>query len=137
MGIRIRRFEPAGGVSRHMIEAEAKYVAREAESYLRLSLNDLKEKLSRLGAQWNQADESLHAMVEGLPERDRLALLCMLVRDQMFLLELYLQFVRTHQPEGVAGIKPAVAPPKAPAPSAEPAPAPPQRAPHSGWLFDT
>jgi hypothetical protein len=117
---RVRRFEPQGGVSRPMIEAEAKYVAREMDNYLLLSLNDLKQKLTERGAQWNQADESLHAMVSLLPERERLALQSMLVRDMMFLLELYLEYVRTTQPEAPPPIKPPVDVP---------------RAPFSEWLF--
>lgn len=119
---RIRRFDPWGGVSRHMIEAEAKHVAREMEEYLRLSLNDLKEQLSKRGEQWNQADESLHAVVSLLPERDRLGMQCLLVRDLMYLLELYLEYVRTTQPEAPAPIKP---------PSDIP------RAPFGEWLFES
>jgi hypothetical protein len=116
---RVRRFDPQGGVSRPMIEAEAKYVAREMDNYLLLSMNDLKQKLAERGGQWNQADESLHAMVSLMPERQRLALQCMLVRDMLFLLELYLEYVRTTQPEG----------PPAPTPAEVP------RTPFGEWLF--
>ena len=97
---RIRRFDPWGGVSRHMIEAEAKHVAREMQDYLLLSINDLKAKLSDRGSRWHHADEALHAVVMELPERDRVAVQCLLVRDMMFLLELYLEYVRGTQPEG-------------------------------------
>jgi hypothetical protein len=116
---KVRRFAPEGGVNRPMIEAEAKYVAREVDNYLLLSLNDLKQKLTERGAQWNQADESLHAMVSLLPERERLAIQCMLVRDMMFLLELYLEYVQTTQPGGPPPVTPADIP----------------RTPFSEWLF--
>jgi hypothetical protein len=113
---RVRRFEPQGGVSRPMIEAEAKYVAREMENYLLLSMNDLKQKLAERGAQWNQADESLHAMVSLLPGRERLALQSMLVRDMMLLLELYLEYVRRTEPEAPPPITPADVPQLGPSP---------------------
>jgi hypothetical protein len=116
---RVRRFEPQGGVSRPMIEAEVKYVAREMDNYLLLSMNDLKQKLAERGAQWNQADESLHTMVSLMPERERLALRCMLVRDMMLLLELYLEYVRTTQPEAPPPLAPVDVP----------------RGPFSEWLF--
>lgn len=119
MKTKVRRFDPWGGVTRPMIEAEAKHIAREMEDYLLLSLNDLKEKLSTRGQQWNQADESLHAVVSLLPDRERLALQCMLVRDLMLLLELYLEHVRTTQSEAPAPVTPTDAP----------------RAPFSEWLF--
>jgi len=107
MGKFLRRFEPLYGVSRPMIEAEAKHLAREVESYLRLSLTDLRQKLTERGEKWNHADEALHAVVLTLPERDRLAVQCLLVRDLHHILELYLEYARRCQPEAPAPLKPA------------------------------
>lgn len=117
----IRRFKPQSGVSRPMIEAEAKHVAREMDSYLRLSLTDLRDKLAERGEKWNHADEALHAAVTALSERERLAVQCILVRDFHHILELYLEYVRSCQPE-------------APAP-AMPSAAEIPRQPFSEWLF--
>lgn len=102
----VRRFEPRCGVTRPMIEAEAKYVGREMESYLRLSTSDLRQKLLERGEAWHHADEALHASVLGLAEHERLALQCLLVRDLHFILELYLEHLRTCQPEAPPPMKP-------------------------------
>ena len=117
----IRRFYPRSGVSRPMLEAEAKYVAREVEDDFCLSLNDLRQKLSERGEAWHKADEALHAAVLALPERERLAVQCILVRDFHHILELYLEYVRMCQPEGPAPLNP----------SAVDVP----RQPFSEWLF--
>lgn len=103
-----------------MLEAEAKCVGREVENYLRLSLSDLRQKLADRGAAWNKADEALHTVVLGLPERERLAVQCILVRDLHHILELYLEYVRTCQPEAPL--------PMAPVPEVP-------RQPFSEWLF--
>jgi hypothetical protein len=116
----IRRFEPRYGVSRPMIEDEAKHLAREAESYLRLSLDDLRQKLSERGAAWNQADEALHALMTDLPEREQLGIKCLLVRDLHHILELYIEHVRSTRGEVPIPIRP---------------PADLPRQPFSEWLF--
>jgi hypothetical protein len=104
-----------------MLEAEAKALAREVDNYLVLSTTDLREKLSKRGAAWNQADEALHTIVAALPERNRLALQCLLIRDLHHILELYLEHARSTQPEAIS------------------LPAAPQdilRTPFSEWLFE-
>jgi hypothetical protein len=120
MAKRIRRFEPRYGVSRPMIEAEAQHLGREVESYLRLSLDDLRQKLGERGPLWHHADEALHAVVSALAEREQLAVKCLLVRDLHHILELYLEYARGTQPEAPVPIRPA---PELP------------RQPFSEWLF--
>lgn len=78
----IRRFEPRYGVSQQMLEMEAKYVGREMEDYLLLSANDLQERLTRLRQEWTQADCVLENTVAGLGEREKLAVQCLIVRQQ-------------------------------------------------------
>jgi hypothetical protein len=132
MDIRIRRFDPFGGVSRHMIVSESKHLAQEMQSYMLLSLNELKQKLSERGEMWHHADEALHAAVLALPERDRLAVQCLLIRDQVYLQELYLEYLRTTQPEGVAPIEP-----PAEAPSEQLSQAHARHLAFNDWLFDS
>lgn len=125
MSPRIRRFEPWCGVSRAAIEQEAIAVHREVGNYLLLSLADLREKLSERGTRWNHADEALHAAVTALPECERLAIQCLVVRDLHYVVELYLEWCRTHAPKA-----------EAPAPLAPPPPAEgPRAVPFSEWLF--
>src|SRR5206468_7854744 len=44
----IRRFEPRYGVNQEMINTEAKYVARELDDHLLLSIDDLSKSLAQL-----------------------------------------------------------------------------------------
>lgn len=67
---RSRRFnEPRCGVSQAMIHAETKELAREFDSYLVLALADATEKTRERLRAYEQADASLHAIVDRLPER--------------------------------------------------------------------
>ena len=77
----IRHFEPRYGVSREMIQNEARYVAREFDDHLLLSTRDLAKKRASALQAWAEADQALQATAYALPERERLALECMVVRD--------------------------------------------------------
>src|SRR5437016_12000464 len=103
---RVRRFEPRFGVSQAAVEAEAKEVARELESYLLLSLNDLREKLRERQETWAFADGGLKVILRELPERERLAFQCMLFRDFYHMLELYAECSRVVPTEGPKGEPP-------------------------------
>jgi hypothetical protein len=72
-----------------MLEVEATYVAREKEDYLLQSTADLRNRLAHLQKLWKAADGVLELAVVALPERDRLAVSCLLVRDLYLLLELH------------------------------------------------
>jgi hypothetical protein len=114
---RSRRFpEPRCGVSHAMIETEAKELGREMDSYLRMSLAENKERMRERLKAYEQADASLHAVVERLPEREQVAIKCMIGRDLHLVVELYLAYLRALQPESPA---PVVAP----------------TSPFSEWLF--
>ena len=85
----IRRFEPRYGVSREMVEVEAKYVAREMEDRLLASTVQLQEKRTILRDVWKRADQVLEHAVHSLSERDKLAIQCLVIRDMYHLIELY------------------------------------------------
>jgi hypothetical protein len=116
----IRKFEPRFGVSRVMIEAEAKYVARELADYLLLSLCELRETLTKRRENWMLADEGMKAIVRELPERERLAFQCMLFRDFFHILKLYSECAHAVPAEG---------------PKGEPVPEGMPPTPFSEWLF--
>jgi hypothetical protein len=84
-----RRWDPRFGVSRQMLEVESTYVAREKEDYLLLSVDDLQGRLASLRSAWGASDAVLEHAFGELPERDRLALSCLVVRDLYFVLELH------------------------------------------------
>ena len=69
-----RRFEPRGGVSQSMVEAEARYVARELEDYLLLSIKDLRQKLAERHRKTADLETHLQSVFSALPDRERLAL---------------------------------------------------------------
>src|SRR6266478_1791939 len=77
-----RRFdEPRCGVSQLMVEAEARELERELDSYLDQSLTELKERSAERLRLYREADATLRAAVGRMPERERLAVMCMLARD--------------------------------------------------------
>ena len=95
-----RRFdEPRYGVSEMMVDAEARELDRELESYLLLSSNELKKKSEGLLQSYRQTDAALHVVVNGLPERERLAVMCTLGRDLYLVLAVYDHYLRGRQPE--------------------------------------
>lgn len=112
---RSRRFaEPRCGVSQAMIDAEAKELGREMDSYLRQSLAENREWMRERLKAYEQADASLHAIVERLPEREQVAIKCMIGRDLHFVVELYLAYLRTVQPESPVPVVPTVVTPASP-----------------------
>jgi hypothetical protein len=97
---RSRRFnEPRCGVSQAMMDAETKELAREFDSYLLLALADAKEKMRERLRAYEQADASLHAIVDLLPEREQIAIKCMICRDLHLVVALYLTYLGTMQSE--------------------------------------
>jgi hypothetical protein len=85
----VRRWEPRFGVSRQMLDVEVTYVAREKEDYLLQSTVELRDRLAHLQTLWKAADGVLEGAVAALPERDRLAVSCLVVRDLYLQLELH------------------------------------------------
>ncbi len=90
-----RRFEPRYGVSQVMLDAEAKWVGRELDDYLLSSISELREKLRERQAGFAAAEEQLAAHLTSLPDRERLALKCMLARDAFHIAKLYETFLRS------------------------------------------
>lgn len=112
---RSRRFhEPRCGVGQAMIEAEAKELSRELDSYVRMSLADNKERMHERLRAYEQADATLHAAVERLPEREQVAIKCMICRDLHLLVELYLAYLRTMHFESSVPVVPTVVAPASP-----------------------
>ena len=124
----IRHFEPRYGVSQAMIDVESKYVAREHDDYMTLSLTEMQQKLHELRGKWNEANQTAEALVRSLPEREAVAFQCLLVRDLFLILALYNACLQTKRDE--LGPQPVI-------------PAEPPRTlrsvaalPFSEWLFD-
>lgn len=95
-----RRFEPPIAVSREMVEHEARYIAKEVEDYLVLSLNDVRRFLTERLTAWRQANDVLEKQIALMPEREQIALQAMLVRDSYHLFELYLAHVQNRLASG-------------------------------------
>jgi hypothetical protein len=89
-----RRFEPRGGVSLSMIDAECRYVGQELGDYLLLSINDLREKLDQRQRNIAEFEPQLQELFASLADRERLALRCMLARDISHIATLYITFLR-------------------------------------------
>jgi hypothetical protein len=124
----VRRFEPRYGVSEDMLAAEAQYLGREVEDYRVYALADLKKMLSDRQGQWLKADGTLQVQFEVLPERERLIVQCLLVRDVYHLLDLYQVYIRGAFP-GAAGVIPAEPEERAKEEIGD------RPVPFSGWLF--
>jgi hypothetical protein len=88
-----RRFEPRGGVSQSMLDAESKYVGYELDDYLLYSLEDLRTNLRTLRQKIATVEEELQAKLISLPDRERLALRSMLARDIYHIAMLYCTFI--------------------------------------------
>lgn len=126
----IRHFEPRYGVSREMVDVEAKSVVREHEDYLTLATNDMRQKLHELRGKWSEADQTAEMLVRCLPEREALAFQCLLVRDLFLVLELYGSCLRAKREElGEQPVIPAPAPPPGPKMTEK-------LLPFSEWLFE-
>ena len=102
----IRRFEPRYGVSAEILAFEARYVAQEVDDYRTYSITDLKGMLAERQRQWLRADGTLQVQFEVVPERERLIVQCLHVRDVFHLLELYRTYLGGAFP-GASGIVPA------------------------------
>ncbi len=80
-----------------MVDIEAKWVERELEDQLLASTNDLRKRLSEIHAKVATAEEGLKTTIGRLPDRERLALKCMLARDMHHIAALYETFLRSSQ----------------------------------------
>jgi tetrahydromethanopterin S-methyltransferase subunit B len=120
-----RRFEPRGGVSQLVIDAEAVHVGREVEDYLLYSLTDLKGKLDERRRLLDQVQQELEALLKRLPEREYLAMQCILYRDFHHIGALYRTYL-------TAGNRPALGEEEASIKAADPVPLP-----FREWLFPT
>jgi hypothetical protein len=96
----VRRFEPRTGVSQFMVDDEARYVAREVDDHLLLSLNDLKQQLTDRRADWKQAHDVLEEQVRLLAAREQAAVQLLLTRDCHHLFALYSAYVRSRIDSG-------------------------------------
>jgi len=92
----VRRFDPRfGGVSQSMLDAEAAYVAREFEDQLLYSIADLRKCLDGVQAKTAACEGNLKAILDRLPDRERLALKYMLAADICHIALLYETFLRS------------------------------------------
>lgn len=119
-----RRFEPRYGVSEVTLQVEANYVAREAEDYEVLAASDLDAKRTERHADCGHSWKHLTMLLDGIPEQKRRIIHCLLFRDFRQLLELYLTYVLTLEPQTVSPARPSIK-------SREP-----ESAPFNEWLFD-
>jgi hypothetical protein len=98
-----RRFEPRGGVSQSMLDHECKYVGRELDDFLLYSIAELRTRFSDLSAKIATAEEELEPRFRVLPDRERLALKCLIARDQFHLAMLYRAFLASSPLEQATG----------------------------------
>jgi hypothetical protein len=92
-----RRFEPRYGVSQSTLELEATYLGREVDDYLVLSITDLEEKLAKIRKALDEVQRELFPLIDGLPERHRLAVQNMVYRDFFQMAALYRAYLRSAQ----------------------------------------
>ena len=78
-----------------MLDHECKCVEREFDDILVRSANELRERLGGLRQGVRTTEEGLQATFARLPDRERLALKCMLARDVFHMAKLYEAFLRT------------------------------------------
>jgi hypothetical protein len=90
-----RRFEPRYGVSQAMLDQECNWLERELDDKLVQSTNELTEKLAELRGKLLESDKALQGALATLPDRERLAIRCMLLRDAFHIGALYETFLRT------------------------------------------
>ncbi len=111
-----RRFDPRGGVSEVMLDAETVYLGREIEDYLLLSFDDLREMLATRRKMLEEIQQELQPLIDGLAERTQLAVLCGLYRDFHHMAALYRTYLRSIDGIEANGDVPHVRQPAAPAP---------------------
>ena len=85
-----------------MLDAEAKYVAREFEDHLLYSITDVRKCLDAVRTQMATSESNLQAILDRLPDRERLALKYMLAADISHIAILYETFVRSSNIVGEA-----------------------------------
>src|SRR4051794_30267961 len=90
----LRRFDPRGGVSMPMVEAECECVAREYLDYLIPACTELADMLRRVQKLCETSEEVLQQHLKALPNRERLALKCMLARDIFHIAATYEHFLQ-------------------------------------------
>jgi len=90
----LRRFLPRVGVSQSMLDHECKWVERELDDKLIHSTNELREILAELRQKVSVSEAGLQQVLSKLPDRERLALKCMLARDVFHIAALYETFLR-------------------------------------------
>jgi hypothetical protein len=99
----VRRFDPRfGGVSQSMLDAEATYVARELEDHLLYSITDVRKCLDAVQTRMAASESNLQAILDRLPDRERLALKYMLAADICHIAMLYETFLRSSNIVGEA-----------------------------------
>ena len=98
----LRRFDPRGVVSQIVVDEEAKHVAREAENYALLARSDIETKLAERHANAGHSWRRLQELLSRTAEHERVIIRCLLFRDLNHILELYLAYVRSVQPERAA-----------------------------------
>lgn len=91
-----RRFEPRYGVSQSIVEHEAKWLAREFEDVLIGSNNEIRERLDKIKQKLVTSDANVQLQIRSLPEREAVAIRCLLARDLYHLSALYEQFFRDY-----------------------------------------
>jgi hypothetical protein len=89
-----RRFEPRFGVNDSMLETECKWLQRELDDRLLLSINDLHSKLSDLHTKVARAEQALQSALRDPSDRERVALKSMLARDVFHIAALYQKFLQ-------------------------------------------
>jgi hypothetical protein len=87
------------GVSQPMLDEEARWVAKEMENYLLLSVNDLRKKEHNRCQKWSAALSAIESRLAGIREPQRLALQALITRDCYYVLELYLTYLRQAPPQ--------------------------------------
>jgi hypothetical protein len=105
----VRRFDPRGGVSQSMVDAESRYVVTELDDYLLLSITDLRETLVDRHRKIAEQEPRLQEFFATLADRERLALRCMLARDISHIAALYITFMQSPdapQTTGVINVQP-------------------------------
>jgi hypothetical protein len=120
----LRRFDPSGVVSQIVVDEEAKHVAREVANYALLARSDIETKLVERYANVEHCWRHLQELLSATAEHERVIIRGLLFRDLYHILELYLAYVRTVQPERAAApLTPGAVPTEAEGKFAE-------------WLFD-
>jgi hypothetical protein len=96
----LRRFDPFGGVSQPMVEAEAKYLAREIDNKSLLSRNDVAGECCHRHQLCRQSWEHLQQVIAGTGEREKAVVQSLLFRDLYHIVALYVFHLQAARTEG-------------------------------------